>query len=164
MTPGYRKFFSMTLSGLACAAALSISLSTPVQAAFIKIPMAACSVGPSTPQSSLSFENGGVRNLSTTTSAALVCPVFTGDRGTRLDAEFILNGDQAVGTSTSCTITSWDQDGFFIASTSFTSLTSASGFQPILSIRSSSIAPFGYVYMNCSVPPRGFMRGLVFRD
>lgn len=161
MTSRFVPFVALGISGLACAAVLSISLVS--DATGVNRNIAAWACGPSSLTSDgprLLFVNGAVLNDSAT-DAHIACPLVTGplDPAPSVTTiQYFIDGDQLSGSRTQCLVASFEYTGEFLGSNS--AIATETNFDLNIALPDSNASDFSYAFIDCIVPPQGRIRGL----
>jgi hypothetical protein len=93
-------------------------------------------------------------------SGQIVCTVPRAPAAGGGPATFHINGDNSVGASTSCTLSSWGERHNLKASRSFT--TTASRYDEVQTFAAAEMDSAGFITLTCILPPRqgGILRGI----
>ena len=152
------KSSSIILSAVVTFAVMAASPASRVQAANITIKGGTCHAlqfMPTPVPEPLHFSDGSIANPTGNSNYAVVCdvprqPLAPG----ATSGGFYVDGTNFPGQSTSCSIESFNYNGFFLGLVVFTE--SASTYDHFVSLPASQLGTWAYVALNCSLPGSAF--------
>ncbi len=98
----------------------------------------------------IDYIQSGARNYATS-PRSVICPVPREPLASGATTGYVyVDGSNAAGTSTSCTLSSYNYNGTFLGSVSFTS--SAATYDNGLSLTSAQLSTFAYTAVLCTLP------------
>jgi len=153
------------LLGMAAVVALLPCVATPVHADQINTPGTVCQQATPEAGKLLYLPNGGVRFVANPgfASTRLVCPIPRTPLGPAVGNRiFFIDGDNAGGSTTSCSIMVFSFNG--VLQTSIFNSSALGMYHLPFSIPSASLSPLNYVTALCSLPNGGVLRGMMSKD
>ncbi|HKE96649.1 MAG TPA: hypothetical protein VKB34_20230 [Povalibacter sp.] len=151
------KLSSIILSAVLTVAAMAVPASR-VHAANITIKGGTCHALqflPTPVPEPLHFSSGSIANPTGDSSYSVVCDVPREPLALNAAAGgFYVDGTNFPGQSTTCSIESFNYNGFFMGLVVFTE--SASTYDHFVSLPASQLGTWAYVALNCSLPANGF--------
>ncbi len=143
-----------------CAVAAAATPLAPARAANINITATECQVAFAAADQ-IFRTDFGVDTLTTTeTPQSVICSVPRSPLPAGVAGGFYVDGDNYNGASTSCAISSFDQDGHLAIIVTFTS--SAPHYDAFLSVPADRMPALGHTTLSCTLPAHanGMLRGV----
>lgn len=104
----------------------------------------------------MDYNPSGLKNVNSA-PRSVVCPISRSPLPSG-NASFYVDGSNPSGSSTTCTISSYNFNGTFLGSSTFTD--SAANFDHLVSLPAAQVPTFAYVSALCTLPASGMLRGI----